>query len=154
MRTVCTVVVLVSVAVLATAETITGPHVRVDYSGINPRQARSIAKVISTARQVYVGEFAADMPATVIAEVKCGSSHPTRLYTDGRDHIFLSLFTEGGNQMKGDVIIDVSRSQGFELGYLLGHSWRENVVPVKKLVTQELRQAFANVVLTDPHLTK
>ncbi len=91
MRTVYTVVVLVSVAVLATAETVTGPHVRVDYSGINPRQARSIAEVISAARQVYVGEFAADMPATVIAEVECGSSHPTRLYTDGRDHIFLSL---------------------------------------------------------------
>lgn len=91
MRTVYTVVVLVGVAVLAAAETVTGPHVRVNYSGINPRQAESIAKVISTARQVYVAEFAADMPATVIAEVECGSSHPTRLYTDGRDHIFLSL---------------------------------------------------------------
>jgi hypothetical protein len=50
-----------------------------------------IAQVVSAARQAYVDEFAADMPATVIVEVECGPSHSTRLYTDGRDHIFLSL---------------------------------------------------------------
>jgi hypothetical protein len=119
MRAVSAVVVLVNIAVFAAADTVTRPHVRVEYSGIERNQAESIANVISTARQIYAEDFGADMPEMFAMEVEYGASHPTRLYTDGRDHIFLSLSSP--KKLAPPAVSGVFNLYGFchELGHVM-----------------------------------
>ncbi|MBU0639555.1 MAG: hypothetical protein KKB50_11875 [Planctomycetes bacterium] len=85
-----TAVLLVQVAVLAHADTFTAPHVRVEYVGLDEEHVEAIAGVVSAAWQVYVDDFAANLPGTVITDARC-ARQPTRLFTDGHDHIFLTL---------------------------------------------------------------
>jgi hypothetical protein len=57
----------------AAAETTAkAPGAVVKYEGIPAAQAEALAGVISAAREVYVTDFAADMPEAVTLTVRCG----------------------------------------------------------------------------------
>jgi hypothetical protein len=73
------------------AETVTAEHARVTYDGVDARSATAIANTIAAAWTAYVEDFAFDMPQTVIGSVEVGPGKQTRLYTDGHDHLFLTL---------------------------------------------------------------
>jgi len=81
-------------AALAAEATASGAVVSYE-KGIDVAQAQALAEVLSAARQIYVEEFGFDMPKTVRLKVRCGRDEPTRLYTDGQDHLFLSIPSKG-----------------------------------------------------------
>ena len=53
--------------------------------------AKAIAETIAAARTVYLDDFACDMPDTIHGELTMKAEAPTRLFTDGKDHLFLSV---------------------------------------------------------------
>ncbi len=75
----------------AAADEVAAPHVAVEYAGIDRPYAAAIAETLSAARQAYVDGFGFDMPDRVSGHVACGPDETTRLYTDGKDALFLSL---------------------------------------------------------------
>lgn len=80
---------LLTIAVLG--DEATAPHAEVTYTGIDTKQATALAETLSAAWKVYTEEFGFDLPPIVRCEVTCAPDQPTRLYTDGQDHLFLSL---------------------------------------------------------------
>jgi hypothetical protein len=83
--------VLLLSTIPVSAATVEAPNVKVNYDGIDAKQAESIAKTLSAARSVYVTRFGFDMPQTISCTVECGPGKAARLYTDGNDRVFLSL---------------------------------------------------------------
>lgn len=75
----------------ASAALVQAPNAKVQYEGIDEKQAKAIAQTISAARKVYVEDFGFDMPETILASVTAKAGQPTRLYTDGVDRLFLSV---------------------------------------------------------------
>jgi len=85
---------VVSVLVLtamASAAAITAPNVQLGYEGIDDKYADAIAQTLSAALKVYTDDFGFDMPKTVVASVTCAEGTPTRLFTDGKDHVTLTI---------------------------------------------------------------
>jgi hypothetical protein len=66
-------------------------HAHVSYEGIDKPQAEALARTLDAAWKVYTEEFGFKMPGTVFCIVECGPDQPARLYTDGEDHVYLSL---------------------------------------------------------------
>jgi len=66
-------------------------HVRVEYGGLDEAHAKAIAKTVSAARQAYIDVFRFQMPDMIHVKVDCGTNHDSRLFTDGKDRVFLSL---------------------------------------------------------------
>lgn len=73
------------------ANVVTAPHVRLECEGIPPEPADAVTATIVAARAIYTQDFRFDMPQTVFASVKCGPDQRTRLFTDGKDSLFLTL---------------------------------------------------------------
>ena len=93
MRPIC-LLILLSLPCLPTvlaADEVEIPHARVTFQGIDAPPAEAIARTIVAAREVYLTRFKFDMPDRVTCRVTCGPEQPTRLYTDGRDTMFLSI---------------------------------------------------------------
>jgi hypothetical protein len=67
------------------------PHVEAHHQGIDAAQASALAETLAAARMVYIEQYGFDMPDKIILEVRCGPKESTRLYTDGQDHLFLSI---------------------------------------------------------------
>ncbi len=84
-------VVLLLLARGAPAGTANAPHVTLEHQGIDAPYAEAIAQTLSAARQIYVDAFGFDMPDRIAARAVCGPDETTKLYTDGRDGVFLSL---------------------------------------------------------------
>lgn len=76
---------------IAWSETVTAPHVEVEFEGISAAQATALADTASAAWAVYTGDFGFKMPDTLRFQVTCGPQERTRLYTDGKDSLFLFL---------------------------------------------------------------
>ena len=91
MRSISAFAALVIPTVAVAAPTVTVPHVRIECDGITPEQADALANTIAAAHKAYLDDFRFDMPETVFASVKCGPEHRARLYTDGKDSLFLTL---------------------------------------------------------------
>jgi len=85
------VLVLAGIDSSARADEVRADHVRVEYDGIDETHAKSIAKTISAARRAYVEALKFPMPETILVKVDCGPKQPSRLFTDGKDRVFLSL---------------------------------------------------------------
>jgi len=73
------------------AEVAKAPNVQVTYEGIDVKYAQAIAQTLSAAREIYIRDFGADMPQTIVCSVTCGDGQPTRLFTDGKDHVTLNV---------------------------------------------------------------
>ncbi len=82
------------VAGFAHAAVTTTPHAEVTYEGADAKWAKAMAETMAAARTVYLDEFACDMPETVYGRLSVKAGETTRLYTDGRDHLFLSVPSE------------------------------------------------------------
>ncbi|UCD29134.1 MAG: hypothetical protein JSV03_01220 [Planctomycetota bacterium] len=91
MKSILTIAVLIVSAGPAWADVVSAPHVELKYEGIDADYAKALADTIGTARQVYVDHFGFDMPETVRADVTCAPRSPARLFTDGKDGIFLTI---------------------------------------------------------------
>ncbi|NLX21767.1 MAG: hypothetical protein GXY55_08875 [Phycisphaerae bacterium] len=78
----------------AHAAVTTIPHAEVTCEGADAKWAKAMAETMAAARIVYLDEFACDMPDTVHGRLSVKAGESTRLYTDGRDHLFLSLPSE------------------------------------------------------------
>ncbi len=75
----------------AFADQATAPHARVEYAGIDAKQAAALAETLAAAWQVYTDEFDFEMPETVVLSVSCAPDQPTRLFNDGNERLFLSI---------------------------------------------------------------
>ncbi len=87
-------VLLIALAVLASpawSDETTAPHVKVSYTGIDAKQATALAETASAAWKIYTSDFGFDLPETVLVEVTCGPNEATKLFTDGQEHLYLSL---------------------------------------------------------------
>lgn len=84
-------IIVLMTGVYSFAETKTIPHVNVKYEGVDEKWATAIAETMAAARQVYLDEFGSDMPDTVYGTITCKAGETTRLFTDGKDHLNLSI---------------------------------------------------------------
>lgn len=78
-------------ASIACAETVSAPHVKVDYEGIDAPHAAAIANTLSAAWSVYKDEYGFDVPDQVACKVICKAGQTSRLWTDGNDTITLTM---------------------------------------------------------------
>lgn len=125
---------------VAVADSVTAPHVTVEYRGIEKAWAEAIAQTISAARQVYVDAFGFDMPDKVSARVVCGSDETTRLWTDGRDSLFLSLQSK-------DQLAPPSKSGVFNLYGMcheLGHMAMYRTLVKRSWLTDDGAEGWAH----------
>ncbi len=139
---------LLAAAATASGAAITVPHAQVTYDGMDARWARAIAETISAARAVYVDEFAADMPETIVGRLTCKAGEPTRLYTDGDARLFLSVPSE-------DKLAKPSQSGVFNLYGMcheLGHMAMYRVLKDRDWMTADAAEGWAHYagsVVTD-----
>ncbi len=73
------------------ADVLETKHADVTFTGVDRAYAQAIADVLAAARKIYLDEFAADLPEKFFVQVTCARGEPTRLYTDGQDHVSLSV---------------------------------------------------------------
>jgi hypothetical protein len=87
------VVISVALASPAAADLLQSDHVVVSYAGINKAYAQAIARIVTMARATAIEEFGFDMPATINVKivVNAAGQQGTRLWTNGRDGIFLNI---------------------------------------------------------------
>src|SRR5690348_1964483 len=90
----CGLAVVLMLTCAAAGERLDLPHAIVEYDGIDSAHARRLGQVLSAAREVYVKQFAADMPERIELSVKCGPGETTRLFNDGADRVILSIPSE------------------------------------------------------------
>lgn len=74
---------------LAAAATVTVPNAQFTYEGLDGKWAQALAETAGAARKVYAEEFGSDVPKMIYGSVACRKGEQTRLYTDGKDHMFL-----------------------------------------------------------------
>jgi hypothetical protein len=86
-----TTAVCVALASLAAAETIESDHVVVSYVKVDKAYAKSIARIVEIARATAIEKFGFDMPAVIKVSVTAAPAANVRLWTNGRDGIFLTV---------------------------------------------------------------
>jgi hypothetical protein len=69
-------------------------NVAVEYAGVPEAYVKAIAQTAQTARAVAIEKFKFDMPETIHISIVQSPKEKARLYTDGRDHIFLTVRSE------------------------------------------------------------
>ncbi len=69
-------------------------HVQVTSTGLSDAYAKAIARAVETARAVAIEQFGFDMPETIQVSVVVSPGSGTRLFTDGDDHINLTVPSE------------------------------------------------------------
>lgn len=69
-------------------------NVLVISDGVSQAYAQAIATTVSAARTLAIDRFGFDLPEFITVKVSAGKGERTRLYTDGSDHIFLSVPSE------------------------------------------------------------
>ncbi len=77
--------------VAAAQQTLRMDHVVVSHTGIGEEYARAIGRTIAAARAVASERYGFDMPETIVATVTVDPKGRTRLFTDGKDRIFLTV---------------------------------------------------------------
>jgi RNA polymerase sigma-70 factor (ECF subfamily) len=85
------VVALVGSLALCHIVVAAGTRVEIQQTGIDAKQAESIQKTLAAAASAYANVFGFDVPDVLHCSVKVAPGQPARLYTDGNDHVFLSL---------------------------------------------------------------
>ena len=140
MRSPCFAALVLALTAVAHADFIQTPHVKATSEGLDPKWSKAIAETIATAREVYAGEFACDMPKVVVATLTCKEGEPTRLFTDGQDHLFLSLPSE-------EKLAQPSRSGVFNLYGMcheLGHMAMYRVLKDRDWMTGAAAEGWAH----------
>ncbi len=66
-------------------------HAVVRYTGIEPDQAKAVAGVVETSRQLAVDRYSFGMPETITVTIDVAPRNKVRLFTDGNDRLNLSL---------------------------------------------------------------
>jgi hypothetical protein len=83
--------VCVALASPAAAETLKSDHVVVTYAKVDKAYAKAIARIVETARSTAIEKFGFDMPAIINVSVTAAPAANVRLWTNGRDGIFLTV---------------------------------------------------------------
>lgn len=69
-------------------------HVAVSSRGFPPAYVEAICRTAATARSVAIDQFGFDMPGTIRIDLVCEPNQMVRLFTDGRDHLYLTVRSE------------------------------------------------------------
>lgn len=131
---------LLSLMAAAPAETMKTEHVSLTYAGLSEAQAQSIAKVLETARRVYIEDFGFDMPEMIQCQVTVDRAQRARLYTDGKDRVTLVV-------PSADKLRKPSVSRQFTLYGLcheLGHIGQYRVLKERDWLTGAAAEGFAH----------
>jgi hypothetical protein len=102
----------------AQAAAVTVPHAEVTYEGADIKWAKAVAETMAAARTVYVDDLACDMPDTVYGQLIVKAGENTRLYTDGVDHLFLSVPSESKLAAPGKSGVFNLYGMSHELGHM------------------------------------
>lgn len=94
------------------------PHVRVAYTGVDAAYGDAVARLVEAAYTAYVDRFGFDMPQRVNVTIDCAPDNKLRLWTDGRDHVTLTL--KSARQLRKPSSSGVFNVYGFchELGHM------------------------------------
>jgi hypothetical protein len=84
-------VACVALASPATAETLKSDHVIVSYTKVDKAYAKAIARIVEISRATAIEKFGFDMPPVINVSVTANPTGITRLWTNGRDGIFLTV---------------------------------------------------------------
>jgi len=111
---------------LAAAEVTRIPHVEVRHEGIDAVQASALAETLAAARVVYIEEYGFDMPEKAALQVTCRSGETTRLWTDGQDHLFLTIPSR--DKLRRPAVTGVFNLYGMchELGHMAMYRMLKN----------------------------
>jgi len=75
-------------------QTLRMDHVAVEFAGAPQAYVRAIAETAGLARTAGIEKFRFDLPETIRIRIVQSPGERARLYTDGRDHIFLTIGSE------------------------------------------------------------
>jgi hypothetical protein len=86
--------VIVFLPAALSAEEFSSDHVAISYSGISKKYAEAIVRTLSQARNAAMEQFAFDMPEKIYVEISVKPEGKVNLFTDGQDHVFLTIRSE------------------------------------------------------------
>lgn len=66
-------------------------HVVVAYTGVSEAYVHSLARTAELARESAIAKFGFDMPEKIYIDIRLDPKQHVRLFTDGKDHIFLTI---------------------------------------------------------------